>query len=425
MTVGATTTPTRRWAILAMGFAAQAAGSVFALGLPYVLPQLRKAVGGSLASAALLAACPSLGLMLTLVLWGWIADVKGERLTIAFGLLTAGLLLLALPLVHTTFAVAVLLILTGAAAASVNAASGRVVMGWFAAHERGLAMGIRQTAQPLGAALAAFILPSVAERGGYQIAMMIPASLCLLVGVIAPLVIIDPPRIIEPLSERPPSPYCSSAIWRIHGASGLLIVPQFTIAVFGFVYLVDVQHLSATIAGVVLALTQVFGAAARLAAGRWSDVMGTRIMPMRLLALLNAIVMAALAIATLSRTRLSVPLIIAAAVVTVSGNGLAFTSVAEVAGSSWAGRALGVQNTVQNAVAFVTPAVIGALITRTSYGSAFLAVIAFPLIAAFALPRLEGIDDMRLRRGTRAGTSGERHTTSLDQGPVPTGGCET
>src|SRR5699024_12031482 len=41
------------------------------------------------------------------------------------------------------------------AAASVNSASGRVVMGWFPRHRRGLAMGIRQMSQPLGTSIAA------------------------------------------------------------------------------------------------------------------------------------------------------------------------------------------------------------------------------------------------------------------------------
>ena len=43
---------------------------------------------------------------------------------------------------------AVLLFLGGMAAASSNSASGRLVVGWFPAERRGLAMGIRQTAQP-------------------------------------------------------------------------------------------------------------------------------------------------------------------------------------------------------------------------------------------------------------------------------------
>ena len=51
--------------------------------------------------------------------------------------------------------------LAGAAGASVYAASGRLILGWFAASQRGLAMGIRQSAQPLGVAVAAVTLPTL------------------------------------------------------------------------------------------------------------------------------------------------------------------------------------------------------------------------------------------------------------------------
>ena len=50
--------------------------------------------------------------------------------------------------------------------ASVNAASGRAVMQWFPAGQRGLALGVRQTAIPLGGALVALALPVVNERCG-------------------------------------------------------------------------------------------------------------------------------------------------------------------------------------------------------------------------------------------------------------------
>src|SRR3546814_6237667 len=45
---------------------------------------------------------------------------------------------------------ALALFLAGAAAASTASASGRVVVGWFPPERRGLAMGIRQMAQPVG-----------------------------------------------------------------------------------------------------------------------------------------------------------------------------------------------------------------------------------------------------------------------------------
>ena len=44
------------------------------------------------------------------------------------------------------------------------AASGRAVFGWFPRSERGLALGLRQTAVPAGAALASFTLPPLAAR---------------------------------------------------------------------------------------------------------------------------------------------------------------------------------------------------------------------------------------------------------------------
>ena len=56
-------------------------------------------------------------------------------------------------------AVSAFLFLGGMAAASSNTASGRLVVGWFAAEKRGLVMGIRQTAQPLGVGLGALVIP--------------------------------------------------------------------------------------------------------------------------------------------------------------------------------------------------------------------------------------------------------------------------
>jgi hypothetical protein len=51
------------------------------------------------------------------------------------------------------------------------------------------------------------------------------------------------------------------------------------------------------------------------------------------------------------------------------------------AGSSWAGRALGIQNTAQNAFAAATPPVIAAVIGPAGYPAVFAAVAAFPLLA--------------------------------------------
>src|SRR5919112_6132600 len=132
----------RRWTILAVGTFAQAATCCFLYGIPMLVPAFR-ADGISLFGASLLVSAPMVGLLLTLIAWGAAADRIGERVVIVTGVgIAAGLLGVA-ALASGPVVLGVLFVLAGAFAASVNAASGRVVMGWFPVHERGLAMGTR------------------------------------------------------------------------------------------------------------------------------------------------------------------------------------------------------------------------------------------------------------------------------------------
>src|SRR5262245_24140380 len=144
----------RRWGILAVGTFSQAAACSFLYGIPMLVPSLRADDGLSLFQASLLITAPMVGLMLTLIAWGALADRYGERVVMVSGIAAAAGLLACVPVTSNLAAVAVLLGLAGAAGGSVFAASGRAVMGWFPIHERGLAMGTRQTAQPLGVAVA-------------------------------------------------------------------------------------------------------------------------------------------------------------------------------------------------------------------------------------------------------------------------------
>src|SRR5262249_34067666 len=79
-------------------------------------------------------------------------------------------------------------------------------------------------------------------------------------------------------------------------------------------------------------------------------------------------------------------LLIAALVIAMTGNGLAFTAVAELAGSAWAGRALGVHNMVQNVVGATAPAMFGAIISGPGYAVGVAAAAFFALIAIAVTP---------------------------------------
>jgi sugar phosphate permease len=112
------------------------------------------------------------------------------------------------------------------AAASSLAASGRLVTGWFAEGQRAQVIGIRQTAQPLGIAVAALVIPELAKRN-LSLALLFPAVLCAVAAVACALGVHDPPRPgrtevdvseLRDLYRRP-------VLWRIHAASALLALP--------------------------------------------------------------------------------------------------------------------------------------------------------------------------------------------------------
>jgi sugar phosphate permease len=379
----------RRWLILVVGLIAMTAGCTFQYGLAYLIPALRH-TGVSLELASVLVACPTAGLLLTLIGWGAAADRWGERVVLATGLALAGLVLLAASSVHGPAALGFCLALSGAAGGSVFAASGRLILGWFARHERGLAMGIRQSAQPLGVALAAVSLPAL-SASGIAVPLRFLGGFCLVAAALVVALVRDPARPTAPatadgVAGRRASPYRQPVLWRIHAASALLVVPQFTVATFALIFLIDARGWDASDAGRLLALAQLGGAMSRLGAGYWSDRVGSRMRPMRILAVSTGVGLLALAAAAAAGSSVAVPILLGCAVVSVSTNGLAFTAVAEYAGSAWAGRALGIQNTGQNALAAATPPVLALAIGSIGFGGSFAAVAAFGVIAAALVP---------------------------------------
>jgi sugar phosphate permease len=384
--------------ILALGWSAQAAMCCYVYGIPVLVPAIRQNYHVSLARSGVVVASPGLGVLLTLYAWGYAADRIGERLVIVSGLAGATVFLIAACFVHSLVVLCVLLAFAGAAGASVNSASGRVVLGWFTVNERGLAMGVRQTAQPLGVGIAALTLPALA-RNDVRTAFIFPAALCAVVGLLVLLLVTDPPAAATRDSPHTGSPYRTPTLWRVHAASMFLVVPQFAVSAFVLEYLVHERHWPVLAAGRLMFAMQVAGAAGRVAAGVWSDRVGSRLAPMRQIAVASALTMLAVAIGDARHSAFVVVAFAIGAVVTVSDNGLGFTAAAELAGPRWAGRALGAQNTAQNVAAILTPPLLGVLIEGSSYAWGFVVAAIFPVIAIALTP--VPTRRMRLQSGRR------------------------
>ena len=383
----------RRWSMLVIALSATMFANVFINGAAFLIPTLHTERGLDLAKAGLLSSLPSLGMVATLIAWGYVVDRVGERIVLAVGSGLTAAAAVAAASMQSLVGVGVFLLLGGMAAASSNSASGRLVVGWFAPQRRGLVMGIRQTAQPLGVALGALVIPRLAESRGVSAALMFPAVVCAVSAVVCAVAVTDPPRPprAEASAEMLANPYrASMVLWRIHAVSVLLVVPQVVVWTFTLVWLMVDRGWSAGAAGAMVTAAQVLGAGGRIAAGRWSDTVGSRLRPIRTIALAAAAAMGLLALTDWLHSPISVALMVAASVITVSDNGLAFTAIAEIAGPFWSGRALGAQNTSQLLAAGIAPPLFGGLIGMAGYPVAFAVCAVFPLVAMPVVPVAQG-----------------------------------
>ena len=136
-----------------------------------------------------------------------------------------------------------------------------------------------------------------------------------------------------------------------------------------------------------LGTSQFVGALGRIGIGMLSDRLGTRLRPLRWVAIAAALT---IAITAATGSPGAAPLVVIAylfaSCASVADNGLAYTAVAEIAGVRWAGRALGAQNTGQFLAASAVGPGMGALIGLVGYPLAFLATALAPVLAVPLIP---------------------------------------
>jgi sugar phosphate permease len=395
-----------RWAILALGAGSTAALAAAQSGLPTLGPALHTAFGLSLVEVTGVFTAFGAGTVLTVYAWGVLADRVGERLVLALGPAVGGGALAAATLASGYVALLAGMFVAGLFAAAATSGSGRAVFGWFPRDERGLALGLRQTAVPVGAAAASFSLPALAAATSLDVALMALAGGLVASSVAAALWLRDPP---PRQSAAPPAPPAARdpRIWRLGAASALLIVGQVGVTSLLVLYLFTERGWSATEAALSLGVIQLGGAVARVAAGRWSDQRDERIEPFRRLAAGAGALLLGAAVLSNAASGLFVPLVMAGGMFAMSWNGLSFTAAAEISGGAQAGRAMGLQNTLMRGAGAAAPLLLGTLAASASWQLAFLVMGLAPLAGAALLGPLVADEDRRRQ---------ERHVRLARQG---------
>ncbi len=379
----------RRWSVLSAGTFVLASQAAANFGLAVLAPVLRDRYDLSLSQIGLLLGGSSVGALLTLLPWGLAADRIGERTTATIGMVGAAGALAAAAYAPGFGALLAWLFVMAAFAASTNTATGRAVTSWFARSERGFALGVRQTAIPLGGFAAAFAVPAVVDHWGLRASLLALGGLLFVAAAVAAAFMVEGPiREVEDETDVLRHPLRDRRIWRISSASSLLIVTQMAVTGFVVLFLETQRGFSHLQAGAVLGGINVVGAAGRLGGGRLSDRVGTRIGLIRWISAATAVGVATAAFLVGGPDWLLCTALVLGGGLSMSWNGLAVAATVETIGPGRAGAALGLQQTMLQAAVVVAPLAFASFVAATSWGAGFAVAAVFPLAAASVLQRL-------------------------------------
>lgn len=380
-----------RWRVLAAGVVANVAFSAAANGLPMTALLLRSGYALSTTHLALVLGVMGLGIAISELPWGVLTDRWGDRPVLLLGLGGMALSLAATATWATPHGgripplpwLGAGLLAAGLLGGSVNGASGRAIMGWFSAQERGLAMSIRQTAVPLGGALGAALLPWLAVRHGFATVFGALAGSCVLALALVWAWVREPQvPAAAATAAASASVLRNPAIWRLSLGIGLLCAPQFAVLSFGSVFAHDAGQISLGAMAAGMASLQIGAMVLRIWSGHWTDRHHNRRSYLRGCTLLSALLFAVLGLATLAGVQgLALLLILVGAGVAISAwHGVAYAELATLSGAARAGTALGLANTVVFAANFLTPQAIAQLLRSGPWGCVWMVASAVTLL---------------------------------------------
>jgi MFS family permease len=144
-------------------------------------------------------------------------------------------------------------------------------------------------------------------------------------------------------------------------------------------FLHDEHGLSDSTAALVVAASQVLAVGLRIGAGRWSDLVGSRVGPLRRVGLAVAVSVGVTAVFAGGPVWALVPALAVAGGLSMAWNGLSFTAAAELAGAARSGAAIGFQQTILSGLGVLAPILFARSVSSWSWAAAFGLAALLPL----------------------------------------------
>ncbi|MGI9658663.1 MAG: MFS transporter [Gaiellaceae bacterium] len=379
-----------KWRSLVGATLAQVGLSFLEQGVPSLVPFLKRDLGLSSAVAGLFGTGINLGRSIAGPFSAGSVERLGERRAILLGCWSAGLLAIAAGLTKPAPLVLFLLVLSGTAQTVAVLAGINAVAIWFTTGARGIAMGVRQTAVPLGGVFAAAALPFLALSLGWRPALMIAGGMSLVTALVGVAIYRD-----HPSAERPERQELRTAIpailrdrWlrRAIAIGVVLAGGQYAVVAYVQLYVVEDLARSASYAAAVLVVTQAAGICGRMLWGFVSDIAFGGSRREVLAAILGLGSAAALGMALMPRDQawVAFPLAAVLGLSALSAPGMFLVQISDLSSRTLRVTTLGVAIGFIQAATFVVPPLFGLLDDLS--GSFRASWFALAALFALALP---------------------------------------
>lgn len=371
--------------VLAAASAAQVAASLINFGLPALGPELQDEYDLSLFALGGVLTAGLMGSGLALFAAGWAVDRFGSRRTLGWGTLVGAVGLGATLVAPTALTLFLALVVFGIGSAVVPIGGANALFVAYPPARRGWAMGVRQTAVPLGGVLGALVFPALHDFAGVQGVLVVATVLLVLTGAWFTWVA---DHDASPRTERVEAPI--RTILAAPGVQRLLVIAACYIIVLQafLTYAIPaLEHAGfsetqAAVAFVVLNATAMLG---RIAWGRRADMGGGARRARSLVEV--GLVTCAGALAFAASLHLPYGLAVAAVVLFAAGafgwNANVYLSAGERTSPVLAGRAVAIAATVVFALSGITTPLLGAIADRAGWDIFWIITAASALCGAF------------------------------------------
>lgn len=276
-----------RWVVLGIATFTQAASCFFVQGVAAMGVHLQRDLELTTAQLGLLLSAAQLVPLIGLPVAGELLDRYDERWVVGAGACVIALGLGVGSLAPGYPSLLLALLIVGAGYSTAQPGGSKSVASWFGPSERGFAMGVRQAGLPLGGALAAGVLPFVAQESGHRAALVTGGVVALLgAGVFMGCYRRPPGPDGQERGREPRTPLRSllgarlgmlrdPSMVKIMLSGTSLVSVQSGVVVLMVLQLHDTASLGAGAAALVLVVAQAAGIAGRVCLAAWSDRSGS------------------------------------------------------------------------------------------------------------------------------------------------------